>query len=358
MVGGRVRRSRRGAAYRRPTEAIVVAPRSWATLVAVALGGVLLIAFLYTIRGILVQLLGAAVLAISLEPLVGALERRGLKRPAAVILTFVLFLLAAAAFVVALLPPITEGLSQLVREAPGLLDDLGISSVPGWEENTIRTWWGENGASLIGEPTLRFAKGFLETGSAVAAVVFLGLFLLLSGPEVFAGFLQWMPSHRRDFWRRLGEGITKAVGGYVLGNLLISVIAGTVATVVLLAAHVPYAFPLGLIVALFDLIPMVGATMATVIVSLVALTRGVGTCAVVTGALVIYQFVENHFLTQAVYHGTVKLSLIPITISLAIGAHLGGVAGALMAIPIAGAIKVALVEVLAWRRGSEIRSAS
>jgi predicted PurR-regulated permease PerM len=129
VVGGGVRHSRRRSAHRRQTETTVVATRSWVTLVAVALGGVLLVAFLYTIRGILLQLLSAAILAVSLEPLVRALERRGLKRPWAVTLTFVLFLLAAAAFVVALLPPITEGLSQLVREAPGLLDDLGIGSI-------------------------------------------------------------------------------------------------------------------------------------------------------------------------------------------------------------------------------------
>ena len=152
--------------------------------------------------------------------------------------------------------------------------------------------------------------------------------------------------------------MTKAVGGYVLGNVLISVIAGTVASVVLLLTHVPYAIPLGLVVAVFDLIPMVGATLATVIVALVALTRGIGTCAIVVGAMVIYQLIENHFLTQAVYHGTVKLSLITIAISIAIGAELGGVAGAVMAIPIAGAIKVVVSEVLAWRRGTSARSTS
>jgi predicted PurR-regulated permease PerM len=78
----------------------------------------------------------------------------------------------------------------------------------------------------------------------------------------------------------------------------------------------------------------------------------------VVGALVIYQLVENHFLAQAVYHETVKLSLITIAVSLAIGAELGGLAGALMAIPIAGAIKVVLEEVLAWRRGSNSQLAS
>jgi predicted PurR-regulated permease PerM len=211
---------------------------------------------------------------------------------------------------------------------------------------------------MIGEPTLRFAKGFLDTGAELGTIVFFALLLLLGGSEWFDGFLEVVPSGSRALWRRLGDGVTKAVGGYVLGNLLISVIAGTVATVVLLATRVPYALPLGLVVAVFDLIPMVGATLATVIVALVALHQGIGTCAVVVSALVIYQLVENQFLTPAVYHGTVKLSLITIAVSLAIGAELGGAAGALMAIPIAGAIRVGLTEVLAWRRGSSTRFAS
>jgi predicted PurR-regulated permease PerM len=159
-----------------------------------------------------------------------------------------------------------------------------------------------------------------------------------------------VPSESRDLWRRMGDGITKAVGGYVLGNLLLSVIAGTVATIVLLIARVPYAIPLGLIVAIFDLIPMVGASLATVLVAVVALSQGIGTCAIVVGALTAYQLVENNILTQAVYHGTVKLSLLTITVSLAIGAQLGGMAGAVMAIPVAAALKVAVDEAVAWNR--------
>jgi len=339
-----------------PKNAVVVATRSWAALVAVALGGVLLVAFLYAIRGILAQVLGAAVLAISLEPLVRALERRRLTRPAAVTVTFLVFLVATAAFVFALLPPIVDGLPRLVHEAPEFLKNLERTGpLVSWGERTqaiagARAWWDANGANLIGEPTLRLAKGFLVTGSTALTIVFFALFLLLSGPQGFQGFLELVPQRNRPLWRRLGDGVTKAVGGYVLGNVLISVIAGTVATIVLLVTRVPYALPLGLVVAVFDLIPMVGASLAMVIVALVALTRGIGTCAVVVGVLFLYQLVENNILTQAVYHGTVKLSPVTIAVSLAIGAELGGMAGALMAIPIAGAVKVVFEEVLAWRR--------
>jgi predicted PurR-regulated permease PerM len=246
-------------------------------------------------------------------------------------------------------------LPRLVHEAPQMLESLGRMIPLSLEERLranggLAAWWDANGANLVGEPTLRMAKGFFVSGSSAVTIVFLALFLLLSGPEWFLGVLEVVPARSRALAQRLAEGVIKAVGGYVLGNVLISVIAGTVATVLLLVTRVPYALPLGLVVAVFDLIPMVGATLAMVIVGLVALTRGIGICAVVVGVLLIYQLVENYVLTQAVYHGTVKLSPVTIAVSLAIGAELGGVAGALIAIPVAGAIKVVFEEALAWRR--------
>ncbi len=360
----RMPRQHRDVSFRRPPESIMVAPRSLAILVAFTLGGVLLLVLLSAIRGVLAQLLAAVVLAIALEPLIEGLQRRGLARTPAVILTFVLFLIAAAGFVFALVPPLAEGFPRLLHEGPALLDRLHqIGPVAALEQrfgivDSARTWWSEHGGTrLIGAPTLRFAKGFLDTGSDVATVSFLALFLLLSGREWFDSLLEMIPSESsRALWHRVGAGVTKAVGGYVFGNVLISIIAGTVATLVCLVVGVPYALPLGLVVAVFDFIPMVGATLATVIVALVALTRGVAASVIVVAALLVYQLIENHVLTQAVYHGTVKLSMITIAVSLAIGAELGGVAGALMAIPIAGALKVALVEVLASRQGRTARS--
>jgi predicted PurR-regulated permease PerM len=122
---------------------------------------------------------------------------------------------------------------------------------------------------------------------------------------------------------------------------------------VLVATGVPYAIPLGLVVALFDLIPLVGATIGTVIVAAVALTQGLTTALVVVAAMCLYQQVENHSLQQLVYHRTVKLSPLAIAVSVAAGAEVGGVVGVLLAIPFAGALKVVGNEVAAWRRGDD-----
>jgi predicted PurR-regulated permease PerM len=154
--------------------------------------------------------------------------------------------------------------------------------------------------------------------------------------------------------RRTGSGIATAVGGYVTGNLLISVICGTVTTSVLLATSVPYAVALGVVVGVLDLIPLVGATIGTVIAAAVALaTRGLWTAVIVVAVMLIYQQIENNGIQQLVYARTVKLSPLAIAVSVAVGAQVGGVIGVLLAIPFAGALKVVSREVVAWRRGED-----
>jgi predicted PurR-regulated permease PerM len=127
-----------------------------------------------------------------------------------------------------------------------------------------------------------------------------------------------------------------------------------VTTLTLLATSVPYAVPLGVVVAIFDLIPLVGATIGTVIVAGVALTRGLTTAAIVVAVMIVYQQVENHTLQPLVYHRTVKLSPLAIAVSVAAGAEVGGVVGALLGIPFAGALKVVGRELAARRRGDEL----
>jgi predicted PurR-regulated permease PerM len=188
----------------------------------------------------------------------------------------------------------------------------------------------------------------------VVFVAFLTLFVQLGGRQWFTSLVDLAPERARKRLRQAGTGVAAAVGGYVAGNLVISVVAGSVATVVLLATSVPYAVPLGLVVAVFDLIPLVGATLATVLVASVALTRGISTAAIVVVAMTLYQQVENNTLQQLVYHRTVKLSPLAIAVSVAAGAEIGGVVGALLGIPAAGALKVVFHELVGWRRGEDV----
>ena len=341
------------------TPQVVVAPRTLVLFVAVSLGAVLLLAFVYAARGILIQLLVAVVLAMALEPFVQLLERRGLGRGRAVAVTFTLAVLGIAAFGYLLIPPLVHEVASFGRHAPELLQKLthGHGKLGFLEtrfhivEHARTAIAAHGGPALLARPALHAAGGLLNTGAAAVAVAFLTLFIGLGGRKWFDAFLDVVPEGSRERWRRAGSGVSNAVGGYVAGNVLISLIAGSVTTVILLATHVPYPVPLGLVVAVFDLVPLVGATIGTVVVAAVALTKGVPTTVIVVAGMWVYQEIENHTLLPLIYHRTVQLSPLAIAVSVAAGAEVGGIVGALLGIPIAGALKVVSGELLAWRRG-------
>ena len=115
----------------------------------------------------------------------------------------------------------------------------------------------------------------------------------------------------------------------------------------------PFAVPLGVLVAVLDLIPLVWATLGTIVVAAVALTHSLAATAIVAAAMFIYQQVENHTPQPLAYHRTVQLSPPAIAAHVAAGAELGGVIGALLGFPAAGAIKVVTRELVAWRRGQD-----
>jgi predicted PurR-regulated permease PerM len=174
------------------------------------------------------------------------------------------------------------------------------------------------------------------------------LFMLLEGPAWIDRLYGLLPAASRPRWEAVGRDVYRTVGGYVTGNLLISLIAGITSGILLFALGVPYSVALGLLVALLDLIPLAGATLAAVIVTLIAFTTGgVGTGIAVAIFFVVYQQLENHVLQPLVYGRTVQLSPLAVLIAVLIGAQVAGILGALGAIPVAGTIQVLLVD---WQR--------
>jgi len=134
--------------------------------------------------------------------------------------------------------------------------------------------------------------------------------------------------------------------------LLISLIAGVSTSIVLKIMGVPFWVALGLIVAILDLIPLAGATIAGIIISAVAFLHSIPAGIVVVVFFIVYQQIENHLLQPIVYGRTVQLSPLAVLIAVLIGAELAGVLGALAAIPVAGGLQVILVDFLRSRRAA------
>jgi predicted PurR-regulated permease PerM len=340
---------------------VAVAPRTIILFVSVAIGSLLLLLAAYVARTVLIQLTVAIVLAMAAEPLVQSFERRGLRRSRAVGVSFALVALALMGFAFLLLAPLIDETRRLVQDAPGLLRQLTHENGRvGFLESRFHVV--ERARAAIDSGRLVATAGpvwnvfgtALRTGGAIITVAFLTFFVQLGGRQWFDSLVDNAPDAARARLRRTGDGIATAVGGYVTGNLLISLVCGTVTTSVLFAISVPYAIALGVVVAVLDLIPLVGATIGTVIGASVALaTRGLWPAVVFVVAMLVYQQVENNVLQALVYNRTVKISPLAILLSVAVGAQLGGVVGALLGIPAAGALKVVAREVNASRRGLE-----
>ena len=341
---------------RRPQQ-VAIAPRTLLAFIGLT-GFAVALAFLaFAVRTVLTELVVAIVLAMALEPLVQFFQKRRLSRGAAVGVSFTLVAVALVCFAYLLFQPLVSELDRFANDLPRLLRELtnGHGRLGFLESRyhiveRARDAVSGHGVQGAAGHTLGVVTGVVQTAGGVVFVAFLTLFVLLGGRQWFDAIVSLVPVEHQARVRRSGAGVSRVVGGYVSGNLLISVIAGSVTTTVLVATHVPYAVPLGLLVAVFDLVPLVGATIGTVIVGAVALTKGVPTAAIVVGAMIVYQQVENHTLQQVVYHRTVKLSALAISVSVAAGAELGGVTGALLGIPAAGALKVIFGELADWRR--------
>jgi predicted PurR-regulated permease PerM len=193
-------------------------------------------------------------------------------------------------------------------------------------------------------------RGVVNIVIGTITILFLTFFMLLEGPVWVERLYSLLSPESQPRWRKVGHDIYRQIGGYVTGNLVISLIAGGLTTIVLLILGVPYAVALGLIVAILDLIPLAGATIAAIIIAAVAFLHTIVAGIVVVVFFVIYQQVENHILQPLVYHRTVALSPLAILISVLVGAEVAGVLGALAAIPVAGAIQVLIVDYLRAHR--------
>jgi len=337
---------------------VTIAPRTILMFIAAITVSVLLLAFIYAAHTVLVQLVVAVVLAMAAEPLIKAFERRGRSRTTAVLLSFAIIAFALVGLAYLLLAPVIDQTRNLIHDSPMLIDKLSrgegrlgflerrFDIVERIQEAVDSGRLNASTGTVLGS-----VQSAVTTGGSIVFILFLSLFVQLGGRQWFQAFVNAFPERDRSRVQRTGDGIAAAVGGYVTGNLLISVIAGSVTTLVLYATGVPYAIALGVVVGIFDLIPMVGATIGTVIAGTVALgTEGFVTAVIVVVVMILYQQVENHVLQQFVYHKTVKLSPLAIALSVALGAEVGGVVGALLGIPIAASIHVVGREVIAWRR--------
>ncbi len=297
-------------------------------------------------------LIGLALfLAIGMEPAVSWLANHRFPRWLAVTTVFVIAFAAVGGFLAAAIPVLVEQATALVTKAPEYLRQaqdhntfLGRLNERFHLQQAVESSL-SSGSGLTG--------GVLGAGKAVFGVVtdaliliVLTIYFVADLPRIRAAMYRLIPHSRRPRAILIGDNIFAKVGGYVLGNLAVSVIAGVLTLVWLLIFGVPYAALLAIAVAVLDLVPVVGSVIGGVLVSLVALTVSLPVGLATVGFFIVYRLVEDYLLVPKIIGNALKVPALVTVVAVLLGGALLGVIGALVAIPVAAAILLLAEEVL------------
>jgi predicted PurR-regulated permease PerM len=320
-----------------------------------ALGVLLAIAIVDALsqaRSVIILIVVALFLAVGLNPVVEALTRRGVPRGFAIAIVFVVVIGAFAGFGFAVVPPVIEQTNAFVKELPSYLEDLRGNRQIRQFDNDYHVI--EKAQAYVAGPDLgqRLFGGLLGVGKVVLNTVFsafslliMTLYFLAALPSMKRQAYQLVPASRRERVRLLSDEILLRIGGFVSGALAVAFIAATTSYIFLRIVDLPFALALAVFVGLFDLIPLVGATIAAVVVSTLGFIHspGVGIACVVF--YVAYQQFENYVIYPHVMRRAVDVPAPVTVVAVLIGGALLGVIGALLAIPIAAAALLVIRQV-------------
>jgi predicted PurR-regulated permease PerM len=332
---------------------------------AVVLGALFLI---WQVRTFVSWFVAALFLAAVLNPLVNWFQRRHrlIKRPLAIGVTYLGLLVALLLIVGIFVPVLVDQINSLIKFIGG------VQNAPGGPQDYIKGLFQHNGlgslyqkvssqADNIQSQVQDLAKSVLSSTpdviagiggfvAALATVLTLTFFLILGSERYLNAGVGLFAEDHRPLVRRLLTQSAEAVTGYVTGNLAISAIAGVTTFVVLLVLGMPYAAALALLVAVLDLIPLVGATLGGALLVIVGLFVAPWKAVVLLIYIVLYQQVEGSILQPMVYSRAVHLNGLVILIAVLVGGMLLGIPGALLAVPVAEIIRIVVTELLAYRR--------
>ncbi|WP_187369397.1 AI-2E family transporter [Baekduia soli] len=330
-------------------------------LITAAVGAALYL--LWLVRSTIILLFLAVFLAVALGPAVDWFGRRGIPRALSVLLVYLC--IAGAIFGVGLLivPPVVNGVDKLSSNLPGYVDHLRRSKTfrKFDDKYDVTAKLNDQAAKLpakLGSAvgTLQAVTvGVFSTLVQLLAVLTMTFFMLLEGSKVVDFVIRARGPTTSDRLERVLVQVYRSTAGYVAGNLVISLCAGTVTWITLAALGIPYAAPLAVLMGFLDLIPLVGATVGGVAIGLVTLFHDFPTSTIVWFVvLIVYQQVENYILQPMVYRKTTEVHPLIVIASILAGSTLLGVLGALLAIPVAAAVQIVVREL--WARRDEHRA--
>jgi len=327
---------------------IDVPTRTIVRVIALVLAAAAAVQILDAVSRVLTWIAVSVFLAVALEPVVRVTER-WMSRTWAVLTVFGGLLVLVALFLAVLIIPIATQVDDLRDAAPGYLQRLERNqTIRDLNQRYKLVQKAQDAAQQAPARVFGAAGRFVNGVVATLTVLFLTLFLMFELPAISRGLLSLLTDDDAARVRLVAADVNRSIGGYVLGNLAISVIAGATVGISLWILGVPYAAALAVFMGVCDLVPLVGATVgALAAIGVAFAAQGVTAGIVMIVVNVVYQQFENHILQPIVYRKTVQLSAFLVLVAVLVGGELMGVLGALVAIPIAGSIQLVVREIRA-----------
>lgn len=326
----------------------------WVKIGAVIIGIFVALKLLVILQSILVVLAASTVLAIGLQPAIGCFERRRVPRGLALSAIMLAGLAVAVGTAVLIVPLVVEQVSTLAAAIPEQLESLQQ------QEGIVGDLAGRLDAE--GLPTTMPEGALDAVGGAFAAafqlvlVLTLTPYFALSMPRAKRWAVRLLVRRDREEFLRMLNRSTALMANYIVGNLLVSVIAGVITYVGLRLLGVPYAAALAVFVAVTDVIPAIGATLGAVVVIGVAATQGASTAIGALLLTLLYQQVENFLIVPRVMRDAIDVRPATGIVALLVGGTLAGPVGALLALPVAAMAKIVIEEFVLRDRMATVRA--
>jgi len=343
---------RRPAPYERFVRIGIIA---WCGIGVIILGYLLLRLVVY-VNPVVPPLLIAVAVVYLLNPLVSALERRGVARVAGAGIVYLLFLCIVALVVSLLVPLVTRQVSSVIDHFPDYLADgqalvRDVAARFGQEPNFrldadhVRDWLsaGENRQAVT-----RYLTGLRSvTNSVISGLIIIVLgpvmafYLLVDLPRLNRGAMALVPPGRREEIRGLMDRIGQAVGGFFRGQLLVALFVGVASSIGLWAIGLPFWLLVGMVAGIFNLVPLVGPFIGGGLAVIIALVSGQPLKAVWAAlVLLVVQQIDNHLISPNVMGRTVQLHPVVVMLALLVGASFAGLFGMLVIVPLVAVVKI------------------
>jgi predicted PurR-regulated permease PerM len=319
----------------------------------------------YRLRDVVLLMVVGSFVALVLNPQVVALQRWKIRRrgtAVAIVTIWSLLIFLGLAFAFGY--PLINSITHFSNALPAYVNKAQHGK--GWIGHLVRkyhveAWVQKNSPKLVsfaeslGRPALSLGKGAFAIIAELAGTFAFVILLLVEAPKIRSGLLDMMSPERSTRYARIGSKVSSSISGFVLGDLLTSLIAGTVIFVTLAILGVPYAFLFGLWVALVDFLPQIGGALAGIPTVLFALAHSFTAGVVTLIVFLAYTFLENHFLNPVVMARTVKINPLVVFVAVLVGADIGnwlggffgGFVAVLLAVPVAASFQVVIGEI--WR---------